>query len=101
MADGMRADVGAVARFAALQRAAGADLGAIDPRRVGLATGELAGSSTAVALRRSVDALAQALARVAEGVEGVEDLGRRTAWGATALDDADEAAAEGLRRGGG
>lgn len=98
MADGMRADVGAVARFAALQRAAGADLGAIDPPRVGLATGELAGSSTAVALRRSVDAIAQALARVAEGVE---DLGRRTAWGATALDDADEAAAERLRRGGG
>lgn len=98
MADGMRADVGAMVEYAASLRAAGTDLGGVDPRRSGLAAGELAGSHTATALRRSVDAIAQALGRVADEVE---DLGRRTAWGATALDEADAAAADGVRRGGG
>lgn len=98
MPDGTRIDVAAVVEFAAVQRAVGADLGAVDRRRLGLGPGELDGSATAVALRRSVDAIAQALGRVADQVE---DLGRRTAWGATALDDADAAAADGVRRGGG
>ena len=91
-------DVGAVVRFAAVQRAAGADLGAVDPRRVGLVPGELAGSSTADALAHSIDAIVRELARMAARVE---ELGRRTAWGATAVDEVDAATADGLRREGG
>ena len=98
MPDGMRVDVGAVVEFAAVQRAVGADLGAVDPRRVGLVPGELDGSSTAEALTRGVDAIVQALARVADRVE---ELGRRTAWGAAAVDESDAATAEVLRRCGG
>lgn len=91
-------DVAAVMAFAAVQRAVGADLDAIDARGVGLAAGELAGSLTAVALARSVDAIERSLTRVAHGVE---ELGRRTAWGAAVLDDTDGTAADGLRREGG
>ncbi|MEH3155388.1 MAG: hypothetical protein PGN29_08575 [Gordonia paraffinivorans] len=98
MPDGMRVDVAAVVELAAVQRAIGADLAAVDARSVGLGAGELAGSMTAPALARGVDAIAQALGRVAERVE---ELGRRTAWGARALTEADAAAADGLRRGGG
>ncbi len=91
-------DADAVVEFAAVQRAVGADLGAVDPRGVGLHPGELAGSLTADALGRGVDAIALALAHVAERVE---DLGRRTAWGAAELRETDAAGADGLRRGGG
>ena len=91
-------DVAAVVDLAAVQRAVGADLGAVDPHRAGLVPGELEGSLTAAASARSVDAIAEELSRAAERVE---DLGRRTAWGATALEQVDATTADGLRREGG
>ena len=91
-------DVAAVVDLGAVQRAVGADLADVDPHRVGLVPGELEGSLTAAALARSVDPIAKALSRVAERVE---NLGRRTAWGATALEQIDAATADGLQRDGG
>ncbi|MGZ8178832.1 hypothetical protein ACXVUM_12965 [Williamsia sp. SKLECPSW1] len=96
MSGNMTVDVRAVAELASVQRAVGAGLAGSDLRGLGLDEDELQGSRTAASLARALTAIDAALSAVAARVE---DLGRRTALGATAIDETELATTDSLRRG--